>query len=192
MVGGRKLRRKLFRLHLRCRLPSPASWLLAGIWCRQPSWMPYPHWNLISLGHNSCISYMHVWGYNTCNLHDETDASVYLSSDRRLKHTVLPYNYLYIYACLCARPAWCRDRLNTGRQQPFTARLGPKTRLGAKVFVQVLLQSKYRYGGSYQYCTVEIPTEMEFTGTFQKYLQCANRTWFSDIRNSMLKPPNEL
>ena len=26
------------------------------------------------------------------------------------------------------------------------------------------------------YCTVEIPTEMEFTGTFQKYLQCANRT----------------
>ena len=114
-----------------------------------------------------------------------------LSLDVRLKHTVLPYNYLYIYACLCARPAWCRDRLNTGRQQPFTARLGPKTRLGAKVFVQVLLQSKYRYGGSYQYCTVEIPTEMEFTGTFQKYLQCANRTWFSDIRNSMLKPPNE-
>ena len=51
-----------------------------------------------------------------------------------------------------------------------------QTRLGAKVFVQVLLQSKYRYGGSYQYCTVEIPTEMEFTGTFQKYLQCANRT----------------
>ena len=33
--------------------------------------------------------------------------------------------------------------------------------------MQVLLQSKYRYGGSYQYCTVEIPTEMEFTGTFQ-------------------------
>ena len=27
-----------------------------------------------------------------------------------------------------------------------------------------------------KYCTVEIPTEMEFTGTFQKYLQCANRT----------------
>ena len=23
------------------------------------------------------------------------------------------------------------------------------------------------YGGWYQYCTVEIPTEMEFTGTFQ-------------------------
>ena len=31
-------------------------------------------------------------------------------------------------------------------------------------------------GGWCQYCTVEIPTEMEFTGTFQKYLQCANRT----------------
>ena len=27
-----------------------------------------------------------------------------------------------------------------------------------------------------KYCTVEIPTKMEFTGTFQKYLQCANRT----------------
>ena len=27
-----------------------------------------------------------------------------------------------------------------------------------------------------KYCTVEIPTEMEFTSTFQKYLQCANRT----------------
>ena len=26
-----------------------------------------------------------------------------------------------------------------------------------------------------KYCTVEIPTEMEFTGTFQKYLQCVNR-----------------
>ena len=25
---------------------------------------------------------------------------------------------------------------------------------------------KYRYGGWYHYCTVEIPTEMEFTGTF--------------------------
>ena len=52
-------------------------------------------------------------------------------------------------------------------------------RLGAKVSWLVLLQkvqSKYRFGGWYQYCTVEIPTEMEFTGTFQKYLQCANRT----------------
>eukprot|EP01048_Picozoa_sp_COSAG05_P000777 COSAG05_NODE_24_length_31553_cov_12.138647_1_plen_67_part_00 len=28
-----------------------------------------------------------------------------LSFVKRLKHTVLPYNYLYIYACLCARPA---------------------------------------------------------------------------------------
>ena len=27
-----------------------------------------------------------------------------------------------------------------------------------------------------KYCTVEIPIEMEFTSTFQKYLQCANRT----------------
>ena len=40
--------------------------------------------------------------------------------------------------------------LAAGRQQPFTARLGPKTRLGAKVSWLVLLQkvqSKYRYGG---------------------------------------------
>ena len=115
-----------------------------------------------------------------------TTKSSYSSLGDLIKHTVLPYNYLYIYACLCARPAWCRDRLNTGRQQPFTARLGPKTRLGAKVFVQVLLQSKYRYGGSYQYCTVEFPTEMEFTGTFQKYLQCVNRMWFSNIRSVCL------
>ena len=91
-----------------------------------------------------------------------------------------------MYACLCARAAWCREGLNTGRKKLFTARLGPKTRLGAKVFVQVLLQSKYRYGGSYQYCTVEIPTEMEFTGTFQKYLQCVNRMWFSNIRSVCL------
>ena len=130
----------------------------------------------------------YIWPYFQNLRYIGTSTIVYevLSLVRRLKHTVLPYNYLYIYACLCARPAWCRDRLNTGRQQPFTARLGPKTRLGAKVFVQVLLQSKYRYGGSYQYCTVEIPTEMEFTGTFQKYLQCVNRMWFSNIRSVCL------
>ena len=65
------------------------------------------------------------------------------------------------------------------RRQHFTARLGPKTRLGAKGSWLVLLQkvqSKYCYDGLYQYCTVEIPTELEFTGTFQNYLQCANRT----------------
>ena len=76
--GWEKIPKGTLRLRLRTRLPSPASWLLAGIWCRQPGWMSYPRWNLISLGHNSCISYMHVRGYNTCNLHDETDASVYL------------------------------------------------------------------------------------------------------------------
>ena len=37
-----------------------------------------------------------------------------------------------------------------------------------------------------KYCTVEIPTEMEFTGTFQKYLQCVNRMWFSNIRSVCL------
>ena len=37
-----------------------------------------------------------------------------------------------------------------------------------------------------KYCTVEIPTEMEFTGTFQKYLQCVNRMWFSNIRTVCL------
>ena len=118
-----------------------------------------------------------------------------LSLNVRLKHTVLPYNYLYMYACLCARAAWCRERLNTSRKKLFTARLGPKTRLGAKVSWLVLLQkvqSKYRYGGWCQYCTVEIPTEMEFTGTFQNYLQCTNRTWFSNVRKCMLKPYVEL
>ena len=76
--GWEKIPKGTLRLRLQTWLPSPASWLLAGIWCRQPSWMPYPQWNLISLGHNSCISYMHAWGYNTCNLNDETDASVYV------------------------------------------------------------------------------------------------------------------
>ena len=68
--------------------------------------------------------------------------------------------------------------VTAGRKKLFTARPGPIFRLGAKVSWLVLLQkvqSKYRYGGWYQYCTVEIPTEMEFTGTFQKYLQCVNR-----------------
>eukprot|EP01048_Picozoa_sp_COSAG05_P017989 COSAG05_NODE_2555_length_2910_cov_2.355034_4_plen_78_part_00 len=27
-----------------------------------------------------------------------------------------------------------------------------------------------------KYCTIEIHTEIEFTDTFQKYLQCTNRT----------------
>ena len=67
-----------------------------------------------------------------------------LSLVRRLKHTVLPYNYLYMYACLCARAAWCREGLNTGRKKLFTARPGPIFRLGAKVLSLVLLQKNQK------------------------------------------------
>ena len=94
-----------------------------------------------------------------------------------------------MYACLCARAAWCRTTIFRGRRQPFTARLGPKTWLGTKVSWLVLVQkvqSKYRCGWWYQYCTVEILTEMKFTSTFQNYLQCVNHRWFSDIRSVCL------
>ena len=67
-----------------------------------------------------------------------------LSPDVRLKHRVLPYNYLYMYACLCARAAWCREGLNTGRKKLFTARPGPIFRLGAKVLSLVLLQKNQK------------------------------------------------
>ena len=70
--------------------------------------------------------------------------SIVLSLVRRLKHTVLPYNYLYMYACLCARAAWCREGLNTGRKKLFTARPGPIFRLGAKVLSLVLLQKNQK------------------------------------------------
>ena len=51
-------------------------------------------------------------------------------------------------------------------------------RLGATVSLLVLLQKnkkKKQKKTKKKYCTVDIPTEMEFTGTFQKYLQCVNR-----------------
>ena len=71
-------------------------------------------------------------------------STIVLSLVRRLKHTVLPYNYLYMYACLCARAAWCREGLNTGRKKLFTARPGPIFRLGAKVLSLVLLQKNQK------------------------------------------------
>ena len=37
-------------------------------------------------------------------------------------------------------------------------------------------QKKKKKEKKYCTCTVEIPTEIEFTGTFQTYLQCANRS----------------
>ena len=73
--------------------------------------------------------------------------------------------------------ARCLVALKCGRQHPKTARPGQIFRQGDG-HLSVLFQSKSlvkkRRKKEKKYCTVEIPTEMEFTGTFQKYLQCAN------------------
>ena len=52
-----------------------------------------------------------------------------------LKHTVLPYIYFFEVMHCAPKTPRENERLNTGRKKLFTARLGPKTRLGAKVFV---------------------------------------------------------
>ena len=86
------------------------------------------------------------------------------------------------YTCMHACARALHDAVNASTpvernflQLVWVQKLGWGRRFLWLVLLQKV-QSKYRYGGWYQYCTVEIPTEMEFTGTFQNYLQCANRT----------------
>ena len=81
--------------------------------------------------------------------------------------------------CLCARAlhdAELRFLTAAGSllQLVWVQKLGWGLRFRGRYCCRKFSQKKIKE--EKKYCTVEIPTEMEFTGTFQKYLQCANRT----------------
>ena len=61
----------------------------------------------------------------------------------------------------------------------FYSSSGSKTSAGSEGFVAgIAIKSSVN-----QYCTVQISTRLKFTGTFQNYLQCVNRTILSIVRD---------